>query len=258
MMEWMYLRRGMVDIRDNLTLRIPRFTVTKPTAAVENRGSMIREEGGAGVADTLLLSMKTEADTYTWTDLTQLLPAGGVIAWMTNTAPTGWLLCDGSLVSRTTYAALYSVIGTTYGAGDGSTTFALPNLKGRIPVGRDSGVAAFDTLAETGGAVDVTLTSAQSGLPAHNHAVNITSGTNSVGHTHTQQTFVTATDTTTANAGTRLRQINAATGGLATSTQSANHTHAVVGNTDNITSAGAAAAHSNLQPYLVVNYVIKV
>lgn len=67
-------------------------------------------------------------------------PAGSIQIWGTSTAPTGFLLCDGSAVSRTTYAALFAVIGTTFGVGDGSTTFNLPNLKNRVPVGVDTSV----------------------------------------------------------------------------------------------------------------------
>jgi len=65
------------------------------------------------------------------TDVAPLLPAGSVIAWSGTTAPSGWLLCDGTDASRTTYAALFAITGTTFGTGDGSTTFSLPNLKGR-------------------------------------------------------------------------------------------------------------------------------
>lgn len=63
------------------------------------------------------------------------LPPGALVPYAGASAPTGFLLCDGSAVSRTTYAALYGVIGATYGAGDGSTTFNLPDLRGRVPVG---------------------------------------------------------------------------------------------------------------------------
>jgi len=62
---------------------------------------------------------------------------GAVIAYAGSSAPTGWLLCYGQNVSRTTYAALFGVVGTTYGAGDGSTTFGLPDLRGRVPFGKD-------------------------------------------------------------------------------------------------------------------------
>lgn len=103
-----------------------------------------------------------------------LAPAGVVLPFAGSTAPTGWLLCFGQTVSRTTYAALFAALGTTYGAGDGTTTFALPDLRGRIPGGKDnmggtaanrlttagSGVNGL-SLGATGGAETHTLTNAQ-------------------------------------------------------------------------------------------------
>jgi len=65
--------------------------------------------------------------------------AGTVVPWGGSTAPTGWLECDGSAVSRTTYADLFTAIGTTYGVGDGSTTFNLPDLRGEFIRGWDNG-----------------------------------------------------------------------------------------------------------------------
>lgn len=80
------------------------------------------------------------------------------------TAPSGWLLCDGSAVSRTTYSALYDAIGTTYGSGDGSTTFNLPNMSGRVPVG----VSSSYKLGATGGEATHTLTVHE--MPSHSHS----------------------------------------------------------------------------------------
>jgi len=76
---------------------------------------------------------------------------GTIIQWGSNTIPTGWLLCDGSAISRTTYSDLFSVIGTSFGAGDGSTTFNLPDLRGKVAVGKDTNDTDFDTLGDTGG-----------------------------------------------------------------------------------------------------------
>src|SRR5215467_6824657 len=102
-------------------------------------------------------------------------PTGlGPLPWPTATAPLGWILCDGAAISRTTYAALFAVIGTTYGVGDGSTTFNLPNCKGRIPVGFDSGQTEFNALGKTGGEKTHTLTVAE--LATHDHTI---------AHTHT-------------------------------------------------------------------------
>jgi microcystin-dependent protein len=78
-------------------------------------------------------------------------PVGIVTAYAGATAPTGWLLCDGSAVSRTIYAALFAAIGTAYGIGNGTSTFNLPDLRGRVPVGRDTGQTEFDVLGESGG-----------------------------------------------------------------------------------------------------------
>src|ERR1700709_1061494 len=90
-----------------------------------------------------------------------------------NYPPRGWLLCDGATLSIAANAALFSLLGTTYG-GDGVTTFALPDFRGRIPVG--AGVAAPGrsayNLGQTGGTENVTLTISQ--LPAHNHPLSIT------------------------------------------------------------------------------------
>ena len=75
-------------------------------------------------------------------------PVGKVSAFAGASAPTGWLICDGSAVSRTTYSALFTVISTTYGVGDNSTTFNLPDVRETVPVGvgtRGSGVTAHDT-----------------------------------------------------------------------------------------------------------------
>lgn len=92
----------------------------------------------------------------TWVEK-RIEPAGIIKQFAGTAAPRGHLLCDGSAVSRTTYAELFATIGTTYGVGNGSTTFNLPNLKGRFPLGKsDSGTGSV--LAATGGAIDHTHT----------------------------------------------------------------------------------------------------
>jgi microcystin-dependent protein len=119
--------------------------------------------------------------------LGSMLPAGiGPLPWPTDTPPTGWLLCYGQQVSRVTYAALWGVIGSTYGNGDGANTFNMPDMRGRIPLGKDNmgGVSAdrvtyatADTLGGSGGAEshthttgDHTLTQYESGLSSHAHS----------------------------------------------------------------------------------------
>ena len=102
------------------------------------------------------------------------MPAGSVTAFAGSSAPTGWLLCAGQAVSRTTYAALFAVIGTTYGSGNGSTTFNLPDLRGRVPAGVDNmgGTDAgrldwANTLGTNGGEQKHTMTLSE--LVAHSH-----------------------------------------------------------------------------------------
>jgi microcystin-dependent protein len=102
--------------------------------------------GGAGVDVTVTpaAGQKTNivgnlqvSGNLTVTGTSTIIPAGCVMSFAMNTAPSGWLKCDGSLVSRTTYAVLFTAIGTTFGAGDGSTTFKLPDLRGEFIRGFD-------------------------------------------------------------------------------------------------------------------------
>ena len=123
--------------------------------------------------------METTDVTYTFENVQGAVqaqvPIGGMLDWPTNTAPSFYLLCDGTAVSRSTYAALFAVLGTTYGSGDGSTTFNVPNYKGRHVIYRDAGVGDIDTVGETGG----TTTIASGNLPAHTHSIS-----NEAAHNH--------------------------------------------------------------------------
>lgn len=85
----------------------------------------------------------------------QIVPSGVIKAFAGNTAPDGWLICNGQAVSRSEYAALFAVIGTTYGAGDGSTTFLLPDMRNRMPIGADA--ESTYVLGKTGGSVNHSL-----------------------------------------------------------------------------------------------------
>ena len=146
---------------------------------------------------------------------------GELKIWTTAAAPTGWLLAQGQAVSRTTYAPLFSVIGTTYGVGDGSTTFNIPDMRGNVPVGYKSADANFGTLGGTAGSATHTMSSGE--MPAHTHnvAYNIANGTYS-------------------NAVPAIYASATSYGNVATS------------------SAGSGTAFNIVQPSLTINYIIKI
>jgi microcystin-dependent protein len=132
---------------------------------------------GGNVASNIPMAAVTGLDdafTETLNDLNAYLPVGSMAMFAGSIAPAGWLLCDGMAVSRTAYADLFALIGTTYGVGDNTTTFNLPNLRGRFPVGQ-SADAEFASLGATGGAKTVALTVQQ--MPSHAHDIQ---------HTHPQ------------------------------------------------------------------------
>jgi microcystin-dependent protein len=116
------------------------------------------------------------------------VPAGSVQMYAGSTIPTGWLLCDGAAVSRASNPALFTAIGTTYGSGDGSTTFNLPDMRSRMPIGAGTGTGLTNrTLGVAGGGETKVINSAN--LPTHTHAIdhdhpNTTSGTESADHAH--------------------------------------------------------------------------
>lgn len=295
-----------------------------------------------------------------------LVPTGTITAFGGTAAPAGWLLCNGASIPTASFSALYAVIGNQYDVSGGQSSpgagnFRVPLLIGRVPVGRDAGQTEFDAMGETGGVKNVTLTSAQSGVAVHDHAIALSgttannnanhshtqvgtfgSGNQSANHTHAQQGAFGSDGQnldhfhsgTTASAGSHSHTIdirgnasqthghlsttaneaagapNPSTGSAvarsgivnsagshdhffntagtsnthghvttisgstgsnsanhthsttisgSTGTQSANHAHtfSASGTSSNATAASAAQAHDNLQPYIVVNYIIK-
>ena len=152
------------------------------------------------------------------------VPIGAVMEWDSDTIPDNWLLLDGRAVSRTDYSELFQLYGTRYGAGDGSTTFNLPNRKTRVPVGKDSSDSDFDTLGKTGGEKKHTLTEAE--MPSHRHNL---------------QTNINATSFGSNNSLAR------GSGG----------TTEWKGNDAYIETAGSNQPHNNLQPYIVTNFIVK-
>jgi len=165
---------------------------------------------------------------------------GTIVPWSTSTAPTGFLKCDGSAVSRTTYAALFAVISTTYGVGDGSTTFNLPDLQDRTVVA--ASVANSKSLAQTGGANTVTPT----GNIGGSVAATTLATTQIPAHTHTPGGG--GGGGAESGGGGAFSFGGNAAGGSTGGGQS--HTH-------NLSANFVGTANSVLQPYLVLIYIIK-
>src|SRR3990167_8241937 len=109
----------------------------------------------------------------------QAVPSALIISWPAITPPEGWLLCNGGAVSRTVFANLYNVISTTYGSGDGSTTFNLPTLSGRVAIGK----SASNSLGQTSKGVTGDTSAANTGNQAVDHSHSGNTGGASAGHT---------------------------------------------------------------------------
>lgn len=162
-----------------------------------------------------------------------------------NFAPMAWALCQGQLMSIAQNTALFSILGTTYG-GDGQSTFALPNLCGRVPVGEGSGPGLPTmTLGESAGSPNVTLTTNQ--MPQHNHSASAPTAT-----------APAASASTTATPSASLAQ-GPATLGAAVSksfgTPNSNLAPPTIG-APTIGLAGGSQPHNNMQPYLGMNFII--
>jgi microcystin-dependent protein len=170
------------------------------------------------------------------------IPTATIVPWSSASVPSGFLECDGTAVSRSTYSALFAIVGTTYGAGDGSTTFNTPDLQDNTPVGK-SGTKA---LGSTGGANTATSTGNVGGstanatlstpqLASHSHLAKVINGPASSGS-------LTGAVRTSNGQGSNLDTGNAGSGG--------GHSH-------NMSATFSGDATSIVQPYLTLIYIIK-
>lgn len=159
---------------------------------------------------------------------------GTIIIFASNFAPVGWALCNGQILPIAQWTAVFSLLGTTYG-GDGTVTFALPDLRGRVPVGAGQGISLSNySLGQTGGVESLMLT--QNQLPAHTHGVNAYG----------------SAGTETSPAGNLL----AATPITSTTKPYSSQPPSTTMNSAMIASVGGGAAVGVLQPYLTINYII--
>jgi microcystin-dependent protein len=184
------------------------------------------------------LALQAATKQYVDTAVAGAFPSGTLTMWPTGAAPSGWLLCNGAAVSRATYAALFAVIGTTFGAGDTTTTFNLPDYRDRMPIGANT-IAA--SIGATGGSKDAIVVS-------HTHTATVTDP----GHSHSMTLNVWR--------GSNAGNTNPAWGG-GDRQDATNRTQATTTATTGITvsnsTEGSSGTNANMPPYLGINFIIK-
>jgi microcystin-dependent protein len=221
------IRELMAQLKDFRDGTIAGAVVTPTNNQLTVRG------GGTGLISSGTSGNVLTSDGSGWvSSAPNYVPTGGMMMWGTASAPTGYLLCNGAAVSRSTYSALFAVLGTAYGSGDGSTTFNVPDFRDRFPVGAGTTYSANSTGGSANAiTVSHTHTFTSDGGGSHSHDVGasyIGSGIASNGG------YITPTGT-----------------GATTST-APTHTH--TGTTD---SAGSSGTNANLPPYLGAYFIIK-
>ena len=208
------------NIADALTQSVSADGQTPIIGAINMTGHLINN-----VTDPVSAQ---DAATKNYVDAINSVVTGTINMWPTASAPTGYLLCQGSAVSRATYAALFAIIGTTFGVGDGTTTFNLPNYTNRMPYGA--------TVGTTGGSADAVVVShthtAAVTDPGHSHTVPNSPFVNGSGGTYASGSYITYGTPTTSTATTGITVTPSTT--------------------------GVSGTNANLPPYLGINFIIKV
>jgi microcystin-dependent protein len=169
---------------------------------------------------------------------TLLIPSGTIAMWPTATPPTDWLICNGAAVSRTTYSTLFVLFGTTFGAGNGSTTFNVPDYRNKMPYG--SGTVPIGATGGSADSIVVSHTHVATSVvtdPGHVHG---TAGSNQVGSA--TGTFTAGAYPLTVMGGPA--DMSSATTGITVATTNA--------------TAGVSGTGANLPPYLAINFIIKI
>lgn len=174
------------------------------------------------------------------------LPAGSTFLYGGSTAPAGFLTCDGSTVSRTTYANLFAIIGTTFNTGgEAGTDFRLPDSRGKVVIGNGTGSGlTARTIAAVGGAETQTLSAGE--MATHSHGIT------DPGHTHK----LPEECNTTPSGGAQILMGDRSFGGVATIGNGFTTGSSSVGALS-LVNAGSGGSHNNVQPFLALNYVIK-
>ena len=214
------------DTTDNSTLTLGSSKLKVKDAGITSTQLATDAVITAKIQDGAVTAAKLDAGA-----VSVLMPTGSLMPYAGASAPTGYFLCDGSAKSRTTYAGLFAIIGTTYGVGDGSTTFNIPDLRGRVIAGQDdmggssanrltgqSGGVDGDVLGGSGGAETHTLSIAE--MPAHTHDSGFSINNDSI------------------SGGDPIYRPPGGSG-------------------LNTGSTGGGNAHNNVQPTIILNYIIK-
>ena len=208
------------------------------------------QANGTGASGTWAINITGNAATATTatTATGNGVPTGTLMMWPTVTPPAGYLLCNGTQVSTTTYAALYAVIGTTFGSGSG--TFALPNYTNNMPIGAGGTYG----LATTGGAASTTLITANVPAHTHNYSGSVSGTTSGQSNSHNHNVALPNGSGAGFQAGADYNfSINQ------TDNNNQDHSHSFSagysGTTDNGT--GSGTSFTNLPPYLAIYFIIK-
>ena len=220
------LRKGTDGNQSGLTVGAKYYLSDTPGEISTTPGTIEVVVGVARAADNLYFDPDYQSNNFIPSQAGIVLPYAGT------TSPNGFLLCDGAAVSRTAYPQLFSVVGTSYGAGDGSTTFNVPDLRAKIPVGLQSSDEDFDTVGKTGGEKDHLLTEDE--MPKHRHE-------------NLSRVFSGGNSSTTSTVWDGKEGFGSA------SIDYPDELRGVQGMSDK----GDDQPHNNMQPYVVMNYIIK-
>lgn len=219
-------------------------TVSILDDAIRQIKAFMRDTTTGGLAG--LFTRMTTAETNITTLTAANIPVGVMMDYGAGSAPTGWLVCDGSAVSRTTYATLFGIIGIVYGSGNGTTTFNVPDFRGRVSVMNDGGAGrAVGVAAGTfGGEQNHALSAAENGPHTHFIVSSTTVNSDAANSADPNNTSsISRSDTKTVDTAYILKTSNASV------------LTADVGLTS---SSGSGTAHNNMQPFLgVASKIIK-
>lgn len=230
--------KTLVDAKGDLIAGTAADTVARVAVGTDGQVLTADSSAGAGIS---------------WGTVSGV-PTGSLTAYAGSTAPSGWLLCEGQAVSRATYSSLFSILSTTYGSGDGSTTFNLPDLRSRFIAGKGTGTWS-DALAETGGTKDAVVVSHTHTLPSHSHTVGTATASTNITVWSGAGGGAASNSVTGYNAASSTGTITSGAANI----PGGDHVHSVTGGSGTISAPAGSVSGTdqNLPPYITLNYIIK-